>query len=78
MLGRVLGCIAPEVDLDAIDPDAQLLEAGGLDSVDFLALVSGLHDETGIDVPVREYPAVSTIAGFVDYVVNVSAPRRGA
>ena len=43
-----------------------------LDSMDFLNLVTALHEETGIDVPERDYPQLSTLAGFVSYVVAAS------
>ena len=65
--------IAPEVDLDAVDPDAPLQDAMDLDSMDFLNLVTALHEQTGIDVPERDYPSLSTVAGFVAYVVAATA-----
>ena len=72
LLGRLLHRIAPEVDLDQVDPDAPLQDEMDLDSMDFLNLVTALHDETGIDVPERDYPSLSTIAGFVSYVEAAS------
>ena len=68
-LRDILGRIAPDVDLDTIDADEQLLEAGNLDSIDFLGLITALHDATGIDVPERDYPALATMAGFVNYLI---------
>ena len=44
-----------------------------LDSMDFLNLVTALHNETGIDVPERDYPRLSTIDGFVAYVAQATA-----
>lgn len=68
LLERLLHQIAPEVDLDSIDPEEELGDAVDLDSMDFLTLMTALADETGIDVPERDYPSLSTVAGFVDYV----------
>ena len=68
LLAQLLGRIAPEVDLDAVDPDAPLQESMDLDSMDFLNLVTALHDEAGIDVPERDYPELGTVAGFVRYL----------
>ncbi len=68
LLARLLAEIAPEVDLGTIDPGDPLSDAAGLDSVDFINLVSALHRETGIDVPERDYPAIASIEGFVEYV----------
>jgi acyl carrier protein len=68
LLARLLRGIAPEIDLDEIDPAAPLAEAAELDSMDFLNLVNPLYDETGFDVPERDYPVIATIDGFVAYV----------
>jgi acyl carrier protein len=76
LLGRLLRRIAPEVDLDEIDPDTPLQESVDLDSMDFLNLVTALHDETGIDVPERDYPLLSTVAGFTAYVAGSTPARR--
>jgi acyl carrier protein len=68
LLDSLLHRIAPEVDLEEVDPDAPLQEEMDLDSMDFLNLVAALHDETGIEVPERDYPLLSTVAGFVAYL----------
>ena len=68
LLGRLLHRIAPEIDLDDVDADAPLQEAMDLDSMDFLSLVTALHEETGIDVPERDYARLQTIADFITYV----------
>jgi acyl carrier protein len=68
LLARLLHGVAPEIDLDEIDPAAALQEEAGLDSMDFLNLVSALYEETGIDVPERDYPAIATVDGFVAYM----------
>lgn len=68
VLVRLIGRIAPEVDLDELDADAALTDAAGLDSMDFLRLMDALYEETGVDVPDRDYPRLATIAGFVDYL----------
>jgi acyl carrier protein len=68
LLTRLVGRIAPDVDLDEVDPDAPLQEALDLDSMDFLNLVSAVDDEVGLAIPERDYPSLSTVAGFVGYV----------
>jgi len=75
LLTRLLRRIAPEVDLDEVDPDAPLQDAVDLDSMDFLNLVTALHEETGIDVPERDYPELASVAGFVAYVVRADPAR---
>jgi acyl carrier protein len=73
LLARLLRTIAPEVDLADADPHASLRDELDLDSMDFLNLVTALHNETGIDVPERDYPQLSTIDGFVAYVAGATA-----
>ena len=73
VLGRLLHDIAPEIDLADIDDDALLHEELDLDSMDFLNLVTALHDETGIDVPERDYPKLATVGGFASYVSAAAA-----
>ena len=70
LLTRLLHGIAPEVELDDADPAAPLQDAFDLDSMDFLNLVVALYDETGIDVPERDYPQLASMDGFVRYVVD--------
>ena len=78
LLARLLRGVAPEIDLAEIDPAAPLQEEAELDSMDFLNLVGALYDETGIDVPERDYPAIATVDGFVAYVTaaTVASPRQ--
>jgi acyl carrier protein len=75
LLARLLRGVAPEVDLDAVDPAAPLQEEADLDSMDFLNLMTALYDETGIEVPERDYPLVATIDGFVSFVSSAPQPR---
>ncbi|HEX6420286.1 MAG TPA: acyl carrier protein [Acidimicrobiales bacterium] len=72
LLARLLHGIAPEVDLDTVDPAAPLQEEAELDSMDFLNLVNALYEETGIEIPERDYPQVATVDGFVAYVAAAS------
>jgi len=68
LIAAVLAEIAPEVSLDDATPDGQLQEELGLDSMDFLNLVIGIHEATGIEVPERDYPQLGTLRGAVAYV----------
>lgn len=72
LLARLLADIAPEVDLGAARPDGQLQDELGLDSMDFLNLMIAIHDATGIDIPERDYPALSTLRGAVGYLASRS------
>lgn len=67
---HLLHGIAPEADLVDLEPDELLQEQLDLDSMDFLHLMTALHEATGIDVPERDYPRLATANGFVAYVAG--------
>lgn len=71
---RVLGEVAPEADLDALDREADLREELELDSMDVLDLAIGLAQATGVEVPERDYARVVTVAGAVAYLAEHLAP----
>ncbi len=68
LLVRLLGEIAPDADLTGVGEGESLQDALDLDSMDFLNLMEAVHDAVGLDVPERDYPALSTVRGFVTYV----------
>jgi acyl carrier protein len=60
--------IAPEAELDQIDPDTDLREQIDLDSMDILNLAIAIHERTGIDIPEADYPKMVTLAGAIGYL----------
>jgi acyl carrier protein len=64
---EALGNIAPEMDIGAIDPSADLREALDIDSMDFLNFVTAMHQRLGVDVPEIDYPKLATLDGAVAY-----------
>jgi acyl carrier protein len=68
LLTDLLGHIAPEVDLDTVDPDAMIQDEVDLDSMDFLNLVTAVYEATGVEIPERDYPAVASVSGWVAYL----------
>jgi acyl carrier protein len=65
---RELGNIAPEVDLQHIDPAVELREQLDLDSMDILNWVVAIHEATGIDIPEADYPRMATLDSSVAYL----------
>jgi acyl carrier protein len=68
LLQRRIGEIAPEVDMDAIDPDGRFRDQFDFDSVDFLNLVKALEDELGIKIQERDYPGLVTLNSCTAYL----------
>jgi acyl carrier protein len=65
---RTLEKVAPDVDANALDPGADFREELDLDSMDVLNLVVGLHEATGIEIPERDYPELTTVDACVAYL----------
>ena len=74
LLEQLIRRIAPEVDLSEADPSAPLQASLDLDSMDFLNLVTAIHEATGIDVPERDYPLLGTIDDAVRYLSSTTEP----
>lgn len=68
--------IAPEVEADAIDPATDLDEQLDIDSMDFLNVIVAIHEETGIEIPERDYGKLSTLDAATTYLAG--AQQRSA
>ncbi|HST42538.1 MAG TPA: acyl carrier protein [Conexibacter sp.] len=64
----ILAEIAPEADLEQLDPAAPLRQELELDSFDFQRFVTGLDEELGIEVPERDYDRLATLDDLFDYL----------
>jgi len=63
-----LGSVAPELELDGIDPKKDLRDQCDLDSVDFFNVIVAVHAATGIDIPEVDYPKVASLDALVAYL----------
>lgn len=63
-----IGKVAPDVDMADVDEDSRLRQDLELDSLDFLRLVETIDTDTGVDIPERDYPVVTTVKGLIDYL----------
>ena len=72
LISSVLRQVAPEADLADVSDGETLQEALDLDSIDFLNFMVGLHEQTGLDIPERDYPLLSTVEGCVHYLMSAS------
>ena len=67
--------VAPDVDPDDLDDAARLRQDLELDSLDFLRLVETLAQSTGVDIPERDYPRVTTVGALIRYLAEAGANR---
>ena len=78
VIADVIGGIAPEVHLAAVDPDRPLREQVDIDSFDFLNVIIRLHEVLGIDIPERDYGELATLNQAVAYLARRCAASREA
>jgi len=74
---RALTEVAPDVDPAAIDPGADLAEQLDIDSIDFLNVLVNVHEQTGIEIPERDYPKLSTLDDAVAYLLAAQSQGAG-
>jgi acyl carrier protein len=53
--------VAPEADLEGLDPDDDLGRALDIDSMDFYTMMVTISDELKIDIPEEEYSKLRSI-----------------
>ena len=65
-----IGQVAPDLDLDGLDEQSRLRQDLELDSLDILRVMESIDESTGVDIPERDYTAVATVKGLIDYVAS--------
>jgi acyl carrier protein len=73
---RALGEIAPEAELEDLEPEKSFRDQMDIDSMDFLNFVIALHEELGVDIPELDYPKLSSLAGAVSYLREKNAAAQ--
>jgi acyl carrier protein len=64
-----LTVVAPDVDPGGDRSDRDLAEQLDIDSMAFLNIVVAIHEKTGIEIPERDYPELSTLSDAVTHLV---------
>ncbi len=63
-----LARLAPEIDFAALDPTSDLREQADLDSMDFLNLLTALHQRLGVEIPDADARQLATIDDAIAYL----------
>jgi acyl carrier protein len=66
-----LVAVAPDIEPASVGDDDHLQEDLGLDSMDFLNLVSALHKRFGLPIPEEDYPRLATPGKGVSYLAGM-------
>ena len=62
--------IAPEADVQHLDPNEEFREELDLDSMDFMNLLDLILKETGVNVPERDYVKVNSLQSLTEYIAT--------
>jgi len=71
IIERLLGILeelAPEADVRQLKRDVRLRDQLDIDSMDLLNFVIAVDEQTGVDIPERDYPKLRTLNDLVRYV----------
>jgi acyl carrier protein len=71
---KALHRVAPEADLESLDPSQDLRDALDIDSIGILQFATGIAQEAGIEVPERDYARITTLAGCLEYLAAAARP----
>jgi acyl carrier protein len=66
--------VAPEADVESLDPERSFHDQFGIDSIDYLNFVIGLEERLGVRIAEIDYPKLSSLRGCLDYL----GPRIGS
>ncbi|MGE0824845.1 MAG: acyl carrier protein [Candidatus Binatia bacterium] len=67
---QAIGEIAPEADLDQLDPNVDVREQLDIDSMDSLNIMIAIHEATGVEIPEADYPLMNTVNASVAYLAK--------
>ena len=73
---EVLLRLAPEIDVQSIQPDRPLRDQVDLDSMDVLNLMIGISEKLGVDVPESDYGKIPTVDTCVAYLERAMGASR--
>ncbi|MDD2605686.1 MAG: acyl carrier protein [Desulfobacterales bacterium] len=66
--------IAPEADLNHLDPTARFRDQFDFDSVDFVNFAAGLQERLKVSIPEQDYPRLATLESAVSYLTSRTTP----
>ncbi len=74
-----LVAVAPEVEVETLDPARNFRDQYEFDSIDFVELMLKLETRLGITIPQADYPKLSSLNGALRYLTSAATePGRAA
>ena len=71
---ELIGHIAPEADIENLDPVDRLRNQFDFDSVDFMNFAVALQARLKIIIPEKDYPQLATLNGCIAYLKSKCNP----
>ncbi|MCF8052556.1 MAG: acyl carrier protein [Desulfobacterales bacterium] len=65
---EIIAGIAPEADVEHLDPSDRLRNQFDFDSVDFMNFAVGLEEQLNVNIPEEDYPKLATLNGCIAYL----------
>ena len=65
---ELIGQIAPEADIENLDPADRLRNQFDFDSVDFMNFAVALQTHLKVVIPEEDYPQLATLNGCIEYL----------
>ena len=60
--------VAPDVDPTTLPGDVDFREEADLNSMDFIGILTAVHESTGVEVPEIDYPSITSVDAFAAYL----------
>lgn len=64
----IIGRIAPEADIEKLDPDERLRDQFDFDSVDFMNFAAAIKEDLDVEIPEEDYLQLSTLNSCIAYL----------
>ncbi|HRP34794.1 MAG TPA: acyl carrier protein [Gammaproteobacteria bacterium] len=68
VMRAALGSVAPDLELDQLDPELLIRDQADFDSMDTLNFAIALSRSLGIDIPESDYPRLASLADCHRYL----------
>ncbi len=62
--------IAPDIEEDEIKADENIQRSLEIDSFDFLKILTCMNEDTGVEVPEKDYAKVDTLEHMAEYFLK--------
>lgn len=73
-LSELITHIAPDVDIEKLDPTVDMRDELDLDSMDFLRLLEAVETKFGVNIPEGDYQKVNSLQAMTDYIAAHQQP----